>query len=260
MSKYSFDHEWGMERQRLRHFEALLDPGTIRELEAIGVSAGWHCLEVGGGGGSVAAWLCEKVAPDGSVTATDVKTSFLDELAYSNLSVLKHDIITDSLPENQFDLVHARAVLEHLPQPSHVLAKLIRGLKPGGWILVEDHDHHLILNTDDPDSPFRQMMKTAVRELVSKSGMDPFFGRKLYSALSSHGLLEVASEARAYQQAGGMPGAPGVWKLVFECLRESFVGTGAQSVEQFDELIKQFDRPEHAVMSPIYWAARGKRG
>ena len=51
-----------------------------------------------------------------------------------------------------------------------------------------------------------------------------------------------------------------ILKLVFECLRESFVGTGAQSVEQFDELIEQFDRPEYAVMSPIYWAARGKRG
>jgi hypothetical protein len=50
MSKYSFDHKWGMERERLRHFEALLDPGTIRDLEAIGVSSGWQCLEVGGGG------------------------------------------------------------------------------------------------------------------------------------------------------------------------------------------------------------------
>ena len=59
MGQYAFSHEWEKERERLRHFEAFLDPGTIRHLEAIGVAPEWRCLEVGGGAGSITAWLCE---------------------------------------------------------------------------------------------------------------------------------------------------------------------------------------------------------
>ena len=40
---------------RLDDFDAQLDPGTIRLLEKIGVAAGWSCLEIGGGSGSLAA-------------------------------------------------------------------------------------------------------------------------------------------------------------------------------------------------------------
>jgi hypothetical protein len=36
------------------------------------VGPGWRCLEVGSGGGSIAAWLCDRVGPDGSVLATDL--------------------------------------------------------------------------------------------------------------------------------------------------------------------------------------------
>ena len=37
------------------------DAGTQRHLTALGLGAGWHCLEVGGGGGSIARWLAERV-------------------------------------------------------------------------------------------------------------------------------------------------------------------------------------------------------
>ena len=33
---------------------------------------GWHCLEVGGGGGTVAHWMAERCAPGGSVLCTDI--------------------------------------------------------------------------------------------------------------------------------------------------------------------------------------------
>ena len=41
-------------RERLSLVETLLDPGTIRIFEKIGVREGWHRLEVAGGGGSIA--------------------------------------------------------------------------------------------------------------------------------------------------------------------------------------------------------------
>ena len=86
MKQYGFSHEWERERERLQNFQELLDPGTIRHLETIGVAPGWRCLEVGGGAGSITSWLCERVGPAGHVTATDLEVFFLNELPYPNLS------------------------------------------------------------------------------------------------------------------------------------------------------------------------------
>ena len=53
--------------ERFAGLEALCDPVTVQHLEGVGVTAGWSCLEVGGGGGSVARWLSDRVGGDGHV-------------------------------------------------------------------------------------------------------------------------------------------------------------------------------------------------
>ena len=66
MSTYLFDNAGEQAGQRFSSLETLYDPWTIRHLEATGIGAGWHCWEVGGGGGSIAAWLA--VCGRGSAT------------------------------------------------------------------------------------------------------------------------------------------------------------------------------------------------
>ena len=44
MSTYLLDHAWAGERERLDALSAVFDPGTVRVLEEVGVSAGWRCL------------------------------------------------------------------------------------------------------------------------------------------------------------------------------------------------------------------------
>ena len=114
--EYLFDNDWMMARERLAALERDRDRATIRCLEAIGVSAGWHCLEIGGGGGSITAWLCERVGSMGRVLATDTNTRFLAALDYPGLEVRTHNVVTDGLPAVEFDLVHTRLVLTHLPE------------------------------------------------------------------------------------------------------------------------------------------------
>src|SRR5213596_691056 len=87
---YVFDNAWESERARLTGLESGLDAGTIRHLENLGVGAGWRCWEIGGGGGSIAAWLCERVGDDGHVLATDLETTFLEGLPYANIVVRRH--------------------------------------------------------------------------------------------------------------------------------------------------------------------------
>ncbi len=130
-SEYSHDNTWVLARERLALLEARADPGTIRHLEALGVGDGWRCLEIGGGGGSITAWLCRRVGPAGRVVATDINTRFLEALDFRNLEVRVHNIVADDLEQGAFDLVHARTVLMHLRQRPTALERMVSALKPG---------------------------------------------------------------------------------------------------------------------------------
>src|SRR5438093_11116540 len=81
---YLLEHDWEREPLRLRLLEQHADPTSARRLEATGVRAGWRCLEVGAGHGSIARWLASQVAPSGSVVALDLETSLLSELDEPN--------------------------------------------------------------------------------------------------------------------------------------------------------------------------------
>jgi len=82
---------------RYRHLSPLYDGQTIRHIEQCAIEAGWSRLEVGGGGGSIAAWMCNRVGPNGHVLATDIEPEFLERLAYTNLNVRCHDIRYEGL-------------------------------------------------------------------------------------------------------------------------------------------------------------------
>ena len=66
------------EGERLDLLEQIYDPVSRRRRGL--VRPGWRCLEVGGGRGSMAAWLAEKVGPTGHVVATDIDLGYLRRL------------------------------------------------------------------------------------------------------------------------------------------------------------------------------------
>lgn len=123
------------ERERLSLLEDISDPRTVARIDELGVRAGWRCLEVGAGGGSVTRWLAERVGPTGYVVATDIDPRFFDKLDASNVEVRRHDIVTDDIEENTFDIVHCRALLLHLPERKRALEQMYAAVRPGGWLL-----------------------------------------------------------------------------------------------------------------------------
>src|SRR5262245_13869653 len=133
---YLLDNDWVNARRRLAILEASADPVTIRHLEGLRVDDGWHCLEIGGGGGSITEWLCRRVGQTGRVVATDLNPRFLNALDYPNLEVRQHNIVEDELESEAFDFVHTRAVLTFIGERSTALDRIVSALKPGGWALL----------------------------------------------------------------------------------------------------------------------------
>ncbi len=113
---YAFDQSREGERERLAVIERYLDAYSMARLEALGLTEGWRCLDVGAGGGSLTRRICECVGREGSVLAVDLDPRFLEQIELPNLEVGQLDIVSGELPGDAFDLVHARYVLEHVPE------------------------------------------------------------------------------------------------------------------------------------------------
>lgn len=256
MSSYQFDHAWHQERARLASLEQFEDPGTIRFLEALGVGAGWRCLEVGAGGGSIAAWLCERVGPTGRVLAIDLETKFLAALDYPQLEVRRLDVTSDALPEGAFDLIHERAVLLHLPTRREVLTRLVKALQPGGWLLCEDTD--FVTLVDGAPYPALRRVGAAMVDFLASRGAEPNYGRQLYDDLRAAGLDQVEAEGRVYMMRGAHPSSV-LPKHTFERVRAPVVAAGTLAEADFDEALTLLDDPRTAFMSHLMMAAWGRR-
>jgi SAM-dependent methyltransferase len=258
---YAFQNAVAMQRRRLAALEALLDPGTIHHLDARGVAPGWRCLEVGAGGGSIAAWLCDRVGPTGSVVATDLDTTVLEELVRPNLEVRVHDVLADDLPAAGFDLVHLRLVLAWLSEPAEALRRLVAALRPGGVIVAEEMDFVSVAPDPRVDARGRAAFARSVAAhnavLAARHTFDPDYGRRLTGDLESAGVTAVEAEGRAAMWRGG--GAGGlVWRLTFEQLREPMVASGLASEEDVALAIVLCDDPRLRFLSQVTVAAWGR--
>lgn len=75
---YLLDNSGKVASARFDALSAEYDRNTIDHLEKLGVSNGWRCLEVGGGGGSIATWPGDRVGSTGRVLLTDINPRFLE--------------------------------------------------------------------------------------------------------------------------------------------------------------------------------------
>ena len=256
--EYAFDNRDAPAEKRYREPSALYDPQTIRHIEQRGIEEGWSCLEVGGGGGSIASWLCKRVGPTGRVLATDIEPHFLEALAFRNLEVRRHDIRYEGLPERQFDLAHARLVLMHLPGRELALRRMLASLKPGGWIVVEEFDNLSILPNPivNPGEEELKVIRAGLRVLTAR-GVELRYGRWLPRQLQSLGLVNVGAEASTTMWHGDSPGTR-LYKLTFEELADPILRSGLISEAEFETDMRRLDELDFLTLSPMMWTAWGQ--
>ncbi len=265
MSQYIFDNAAPQASQRFDSLERIYDPRTIRSLEATGISDGWHCLEVGGGGGSIARWMGARVGPTGQVLVTDIDPQHLTGLVTQeagNIVVQQHDVGVDPLPESAFDLIHARLVLIHVPTRQAALGRMITALKPGGWLVVEDFDPALIDRTsptqDGASAALLRRMLAAQAQLMTQRGFESGWGRKLYGRFREAGLVDVGMEGSLAVWAGTSSGAR-LDRANFEQVRAEAVSTGLIREDEIEAVLALLDDPAFVYSSSVMMTAWGRR-
>jgi SAM-dependent methyltransferase len=249
-------HQVRQERERLHVLARVVDPETTATLGEIGVGPGWSCCDVGSGAGTIVGWLAERVGASGRVASIDVDTRFQPGSA-GVVEVRDHDVTTGPFGDAEFDLVHARGVLQHLEQREVVLDRMIAAARPGGWVVVTDADWAQFDAQPVPE-PFATL-SARMRELsVQQHGYDGAWGRRLVDAFRRRGLVDVHADGRVWTMHGGTDSA------------EWYVAALARAIdvvppEIFPDgfspraAIEQARAPDFAILSPISVTARGRR-
>ena len=231
---YLLDNAQAEAGRRFDALAALFDASTFRHLQATGLGVGWRVWEVGAGGTSVATWLTHQVGPTGRVVATDIDTSWTS--GPRDYEVIIHDVGRDEPPGHDFDLVHARLVLVHVPERERALATMVAALRPGGRLVVEDADPALqplvCLDDTEPAAQLANRLKRGFRTLLAERGVDLAFGRSLPRRLRAAGLLDVAADAYFPITA---PANDELERATTEQLRDRLVAAGLATPAEIDE-------------------------
>ncbi|HEY7289082.1 MAG TPA: methyltransferase domain-containing protein [Vicinamibacterales bacterium] len=244
---------------RFAALSELFDSATRRYLLDRGLSAGWRCLEVGVGSGSIARWMSDRVGAAGRVLATDIDARFLDGLARDNLETRRHDVAREPLPARRFDLVHIRMVLIHLRERDDVLRRLANAVAPGGWLVCEEFDA-LSMPADPDGSPGEITPETqaAMTRVGADRGLDRRFGRLLFGRLRAFGFADVGAEGRLSMATAGSPMAT-LLEASYRLRRAEMIAGGYVTPETFDRDLALLNDDAFMMPSPIMWTAWGRR-
>ena len=259
---YAYDNESAGAPAYHQALASLLDPVTRARITGLIDLPGVHCLEVGAGAGSIAGWLADQVGPDGYVTATDTKPGLIP--VHRRLSVLAHDITSPvRMGRDRHQLVHARLLLNHLPQRRQVLQRLADALAPGGVLLTEDFwptpPNEIVARAPDPDDgALIRRFQLAHLEILSGYGNDHGWSRRALLAFLEEGLTDVHTVVQGATWRGGEPGCL-LLAAEIEQLREQFLVTGL-TAHELDRLGSLLCDPSVVLHGHLLYSTSGRRG
>jgi SAM-dependent methyltransferase len=249
------DDQVEIEQRRLRLLGEARDPWTFATLEAIGIESGWTCLELGAGAGTVTAFLAERVGPTGHVVATDIDTRFHGEPA-ANVTLLQHDIVNDLPPDGAFDLVHARAVLQHIPEREAVVDTLIGLVRSGGHVLIEESDFSAFLAQPLPE-PYGTVHRT-MNDPSFSPWREPNFGTRLPALLRDRGLVDIDITGQSWAMRPGEP-AGDWWFLGVERALPILEDAGLIDAVAANATRAFIRDPMSVLLSPLSLAVRARK-
>jgi SAM-dependent methyltransferase len=182
-------------RERLRLLARVMRPTTLDLFRRVGLRRGMTCLDVGCGGGDVTVELARVVAPDGIAVGSDIDEIKLEMARAEAIEQQVFNVeftIADASGKpdgRQFDVMYARFLLTHLPDPASTLANMVQAVRPGGIVIVEDID--FTGSFCYPRSAGYDRYVELYTQSVARRGADPNIGPRLPGMLVDAGCQRV---------------------------------------------------------------------
>jgi SAM-dependent methyltransferase len=183
------------------------------------------------------------------------------------LDLRRGDVTDPPLREREwgsFDLAHARFVLEHVLDPLTVVRHMVRAVRPGGRVVLQDDDHDVFRCWPEP-AGFSALWR-AFQRTYDRLGCDPFIGRRLVSLLHDAGAAPVRSTWIYFGSCAAEPKWPGFVENIHSQLagaREAMAGGGLLGAAEIDAALAAFRdwarRPEAAIWYAVCWAEGVRR-
>ncbi len=178
----------------------LLKQDKQRTYTLMHLQPGQTVLDVGCGPGTDTIPLTQVVGKSGQVVGVDHDAAMIAEAERSAeqagcSSWCRHfqaDATALPLQTSTCDACRSERLFQHVPDPTAVLAEIVRVTEPGGWIVVFDADWST-LSIDTPEVDFEQrLLRYRLEHLVANG----YVGRQLYGLFRRQQFTDIAVELR----------------------------------------------------------------
>lgn len=238
--------------------DVLLNQGSLRELALRGDE---RVIDFGSGLGQFTCAMARAV-PRGRVVGIERSDEQRAKaVTEANVEYRAGDVLNLDLGDEweSFDVAHARFVLEHVPDPLRVVQAMVRAVRPGGRIILEDDDHGVLRLWPEP--PGVVELWNAYIRTYDRIGNDPFVGRRLVQLLHQAGARPVRN---TWIWFGGCAGMEYFDVLaanmagVVRTARDAMIAMNLVERDTFDEVMEHYDRwakrADAALWFSVAWA------
>jgi SAM-dependent methyltransferase len=157
-------------------------------------------LDVGSGPGTITADLArrvrEVVALEITQEAADLTRAELERQGLDRVEVRVGDVHALAVGDDEFDIVHAHQVLQHLADPVGALREMARVTRPGGVVGVRDSDYAAFAWY--PQMPALDRWLELYRTAARVNGGEPDAGRRLLAWAHAAGLDDVTATSSTW--------------------------------------------------------------
>ena len=256
---YAVDYIMDDPREAKR-LEMKVDPvAWVNKYVADRVAPGFEVLSVGCGPGLMLREIT-KLHPSIRGTGVDISSSRVQAARQKHagnrqLKFVCGDAQEMQFARNSFDFVYSRMLFQYLQKKEQALDELVRICRPGGTVLLQDLDGQLLWNY--PEEPELQRALEQVMRALSKTGFDPFVGRKLFRLAQRAGLENLKVQVECYHLIAGEP-SPKIleeWKLKLDIALPQIIqalGNEKQAREQVQKFIEYLSRPDTLTYSNVF--------
>jgi SAM-dependent methyltransferase len=247
---------------------SLLNGNSLREMH---LAAGEKVLDVGSGLGQLTRAMARQVMPSGIVVGIERSSEQLatcrelcrrdgeESLVDFREGAADHLPLTDA-EWSTFDVAHARFLLEHVPDPVAVVREMVRALRPGGRIVLEDDPHDTLRLWPDP--PGFSRLWAAYQRTYDRLGNDPLIGHRLVAILVQAGAQPVRNAWPFFGACAGqrdlLIGHVDNLVRILEGVRDPILALGDFDEEYFNTTLRGVrewaNRPDAAFWYAVSWA------